>query len=521
MSAPFRRYDPEQILLLPHDLQQWLPPGHLARFAMDVVRELNLREIYAYYDLAPMTNEAGEVTGVRVKSNRGMPAYDPCMMTTLLLYGYVVGVVSSRQIERKCHEDVAFRVIAANQAPDHNTIAEFRRIHLQALRRLFVQVLALCRKAGLVKLGHVALDGTKVKANASKHKAMSYGYMKKAEKELESQIQELLQRAEETDMEEDRQYGKGKRGDELPDELVRRETRLAKIREAKAALEAEAKARAEEIRRADEEERKRRERDGGPAKPGKKPDPPDLPDEKAQRNFTDPESKIMPGADKGFLQGYNAQAAVDHANQVIVACDLTDEAVDVHQVEPMLDQVKENTGAQPHAVSADAGYFSEDNVRSLESRGIDPLIAAERLKHTEKPPAARGRIPKNLSVKERMRRKLRTLAGRLSYALRKITVEPVFGQIRTWTPAVLDAGAGEGACGMGDLVHGPQSSEAVSVGRVRGPGGVVGVWGAAAVPKRPLARWCGKLSAKDQGSGIENSLCFKIFHLRFRSACVP
>jgi hypothetical protein len=353
------------------------------------------------------------------------------MMTGLLLYGYVTGVVSSRHIEKRCTEDVAFRVISGNQKPDHDTIATFRRVHLEALQGLFVQVLELCQEAGLVKLGHVALDGTKVKANASKHTAMSYGRMKEKEAELKREIEQLMARAEEADRAEDQKYGKGKRGDELPEELSRRESRLRKIQEAKARLEARAKAEAEAKRHAEEEDRKRREEEGEPPKPGRKAEIAEVPKDKAQDNFTDPESRIMKNADKAFIQGYNAQAAVDHERQVIVACEVTNQAADAPHLEPMIDKVEENTGGRPKEVSADAGYFSQDNIEALKGRGIDPLVAAERLKHGETPPATRGRVPKKATLKDRMIRKLRTVAGRVRYALRKITVEPVFGQIRT------------------------------------------------------------------------------------------
>jgi hypothetical protein len=255
--------------------------------------------------------------------------------------------------------------------------------------------------------------------------------MQKREAELKQEIDELLRGAEAADQAEDTQHGKGKRGDELPAELARRESRLAKIQEAKAALEAEAKAEAERIRREDEEERKRREREGEPPKPGKPPEPSEAPKEKAQRNFTDPESRIMKNSDKAFIQGYNAQAAVDHEHQVIVAQDVTNQAADTPHLQSMVEKIEENAGQQPSELSADAGYFSEDNVKVLEERGIEAYVAAERLKHGEKPPAPLGRIPDDATPKERMIRKLRTLAGRAVYALRKITVEPVFGQIRT------------------------------------------------------------------------------------------
>lgn len=431
MSAPFRPYEPDQTLLFPPSPREWLPEGHLAYFILDVVGSLDLRRILAHYDFEPIRDEKGQVVGQRTKTSRGYPAYDPWMMTGLLLYGYVTGVASSRQIEKRCTEDVAFRVISGNQKPDHDTIATFRRVHLEALQGLFVQVLDLCQEAGLVKLGHVALDGTKVKANASKHTAMSYGRMKEKEAALKREIEELLRRAEEADQAEDQKYGKGKRGDELPEELSRRESRLRAIQEAKARLEARAKAEAEAKRLAKEEERKRREEEGKPPKPGRKAEISEVPKDKAQENFTDPESRIMKNADKAFIQGYNAQAAVDHEHQVIVACEVTNQAADAPHLEAMIEQVEENTGARPKEVSADAGYFSEDNVEALKGLGIDPLVAAERLKHGETPAAARGRVPKKATLKERMIRKLRTVAGRARYALRKITVEPVFGQIRT------------------------------------------------------------------------------------------
>lgn len=431
MSAPFMPYDPDQSLLFPPNLRDWLPTDHLVYFMLDLVATLDLKEIYGHYDFKPLKDEKGTVVGQCAKTSRGRPAYDPRMMAALLVYGYVTGTVSSRQIEKKCQEDIAFRVLSGNQKPDHETISEFRRVHLSALAGLFVQVLKLCQKAGLVKLGHVALDGTKVKANASKHKAMSYGYMQKREAELKQEIDELMKRAEQTDQEEDEKHGRGKRGDELPEELARRESRLKKIQEAKAALEAEAKAEAERIRQADEEERQRRERDGDPPKPGKKPEPSEIPDEKAQRNFTDPESRIMKNSDKAFVQAYNAQAAVDHQNQIIVAQDVSNQAADAPHLRPMVERIQANTGGCPEELSADAGYFSDDNVKALSELAIEPLVAAERLKHREKPPAPRGRIPKDATLKDRMIRKLRTLSGRAAYALRKITVEPVFGQTRT------------------------------------------------------------------------------------------
>jgi len=431
MSAPFRPYNPDQALLLPPSLKEWLPEGHLASFLLDVVRELDLSAIYAHYDFEENHDEKGQVVGHRAKSNRGSPAYEPRMMTGLLLYGYVTGVTSSRAIERKCIEDVAFRVLSGDQKPDHDTVASYRRIHLLALEGLFLQVLRLCQEAGLVKLGHVALDGTKVKANASKHKAMSYGRMKEKEPELARQVRELLARAEATDQEEDQRYGKGKRGDELPEALARRQTRLAKIREAKAALEAEAKAEAQKRRQEEEEDRRKREEEGKGKKSGKPIQIREEPEDRAQRNFTDPESRIMVDGQKAYIQGYNAQAAVDHEKQVIVACDVVNMAPDQPQLVGMLDKVEANMGRKPEELSADAGYFSEANVQELADRKIDPLVAAQRQRHGERAEVSQKPPPRGTRWKERMIHKLSTETGRRRYALRKVTVEPVFGQIKT------------------------------------------------------------------------------------------
>lgn len=412
MSKHFRPYEPKQPLLMPPSLEEWLPEDHMARFLNDVVGELDLKEIYRPYE----------------KEDRGFPPYEPGMMTRVLFYAYVMGVPSSRKIERRLHDDVAFRYLAAGNQPDYRTIAEFRRRHLDALAKLFTQVIQLCQEAGLVKLGHVALDGTKVKASASKHKAMSYDRMVKAEVQIETEIRELLKRAEETDAEEDRQFGRDKRGDELPQELSRRISRLEKIREAKAALEAKAKKDADERRsaRAQHEETARQEC----RSPGPKPTITDTPDPKAQRNFTDPESGIMKGSDGGFVQAYNCQAAVDSVSQVIVACEASPIAADSVQAESMMFEVLDQTGQLPDVVSMDAGYFSETNVEGLEYLGIDPYIAAGRKKHTDKPVPPRGRIPAGLTPRQLMERKLRTSRGRRIYSRRKAIVEPVFGQIK-------------------------------------------------------------------------------------------
>jgi transposase len=419
----FKDCNRDQMYLMPPSLKDWLPEGHLSYFIIDVVERLDLSEIYGSY--------GGD--------GRGQPPYDPSMMTALILYAYCVGIPSSRRIERAACEDVAFRVIAANQHPDHDSICEFRKRHLKALAGLFLQVLRLCREAGLVKLGHVALDGTKVRANASKHKAMSYGRMKQKEDELERQVRELLDLAERVDAEEDAKYGKGVRGDELPAELRHKESRLKKIREAMDALEEQA--RVEAAAQAEEARKKIAEREKKASQSGKKsrgrsprvPDPNEVkPPDKAQRNFTDPDSRIMQdGSTNSFEQCYNAQAAVDEEHQVIVAAAVTQSPNDKEQLEPMVKEMRKNLGKKlPKKLTADAGYYSEDNVKVLGDKRIDGYIAVDRMKHGEVPPPIRGRPPKEMSVKERMRRKLLTKRGRSAYAKRKGVVEPVFGQIK-------------------------------------------------------------------------------------------
>ena len=400
MGKRFRSDPLDQALLLPPSLHDWLPEGHLARFVADVMDELDLGEIYRSY--------AGD--------GRGLAAYQPAMMVRLLLYGYCLGMVSSRRLERATYEDVAFRYLSADAHPDHDTIAAFRKRHREALAGLFVQALRLCEKAGLVKLGHVAIEGTQIKANASKHKAMSYDRRNETEQRLRQEVEELLKRAEGTDAVEDAQYGKGKRGDELAEELARRDSRLKKIREAKAAREQEAQTG----------------RKAGGHDP-RVPDPEQArPEPKAQRNFTDPDSRIMvDGANKGsFIQAYNVQAAVDSEAQVIVAAEITQQANDSQQLIPMIGQVAANLGRKPEAVSADAGYWSEENVTDEHAAGIDLHIATGRHKHGEVEETATGPPPEHAAAKEVMRHKLRTEAGRAIYKMRKAIVEPVFGQIK-------------------------------------------------------------------------------------------
>ena len=415
-QTTFRPYSPEQLLLLPPDMARWLPEDHLVYFIRDVERQLDLSGIYGSYD----------------GTQGGNPAYDPGMMTTLLIYAYCVGVVSSRKIERATYESIPFRVLTADQHPDHDTIAEFRRRHLEALAALFVQVLRLCRKAGLVKLGHVSLDGTKVRANASKHKAMSYGRMEKSVVELEGEVKRLLAEAEGTDTAEDNRYGRGRQDEALPEELRFKQSRLAKIKEAKEALEQEAREGAEAQRL--EQAKKREDRDASGDHRGRPPKvPSEKPEGKAQRNFTDPDSRIMKdGATKAFEQCYNCQAAVDGDSQVIVATRVSQETNDKKELKPVVETLKKNLdGAKPRQLTTDNGYFSENNVTYLAEEQIDGYLATGRIKHGDQLPVApRGRIPKEASIKERMARKLRTVKGRAIYAKRKEVSEPVFGQIK-------------------------------------------------------------------------------------------
>jgi transposase len=428
MGKSFRTDDLNQLLLLPPSLHDWLPERHLARFLVDVVDALDLGGIYASYD---------------EKDGRGQSAYLPEMMVRVLLYGYCTGTYSSRKVQAKTYEDVAFRFLSADEHPDHSTLAEFRKRHLEALAGLFTQALRLCQKAGLVKLGHVAIDGTKMAGNASKHKAMSYKHMSESEKKLQEQVDELLQRAAAVDADEDEQYGEGNNGEDIPAELGRRENRLKKIRAAKAELEAEAKQDAEdkktdaEAKIADRREQEARTGKKTAGRPTQVPDPEKAePDPKAQRSFTDPESRIMPsGSQKGaFLQGYNAQAAVDSRAQVIVAVDVIQQTTDNHQLEPMLEQVEQNMGAKPQAVSADTGFWNPEQVQKIQAQGIDLHVATSKRKHGETGQSANRPIDpgEELSLRQQMKQKLDTNAGRDLYRMRKAIVEPVFGQIKEW-----------------------------------------------------------------------------------------
>ncbi|MDT2006479.1 IS1182 family transposase [Rhodococcus opacus] len=418
VDKTFRAFDPEQGLLLPPSLDDWLPAEHLARFIAELVDEhLDLSRIRAAY-----------------AEGRGAPPYDPRLMVRILLYGYTTGVRSSRAIEGKCVDDVPFRWLAAGAAPDYRAIARFRKRHLSALGHLFVQALALCQAAGMVRLGRVALDGTKVRANASKRKAMSYARMSEKEKVLADEVSALLTEAERIDKAEDARFGRNNRGDELPEELRRRETRLATIRAAKAALEEEARQAARE--RAETKARDRGDDDDTAAGAGTGAAGKATPKPKAQRNFTDPDSKIMLTGDAAFQQCYNAQAVVDEKHQVIVATDVNTNAADVGNLMPMTEQTAANTGQVPDQVLADAGYCSADNLdRAAEfadEHGTEFYVATGRRRRHDPPPIApRGRIPKSANGKQRMARKLATRNGRNAYARRKAIVEPVFGQMST------------------------------------------------------------------------------------------
>lgn len=448
----YRSWSPTQSFLLPPSPLEWLPEGHLAYFVLEAVQTLDFSAIE---------------DAIQEKDGRGERPYAPAMMAALLVYGYCAGVFSSRRLARATYEDVAFRVLAGGEHPHFTTVNQFRLLHREALAKLFVQVLRLCRKAGLVKLGHVAFDGSKVEANASKHKAMSYKRMQEEEQRLAAEVEALLAKADATDGREDEQYGVGQAPEDLPEELRRRESRLSRIREAKAALEKEAaEARADQLReqaqaqreraadesveaverkraatRAAKAEEKARELSGRgsdddgpggsatadlphhrvPAEADGSPKP------KAQRNFTDPDSRIMVKGGE-FLQGYNAQAAVDAEAQIIVAAAVTNQSPDQEHLAPMLEQVIANCGQAPTAASADSGYFSRENAESCAAQGVDAYIAVGRNSaHT--PPANQDMTPVQ-QARAAMATKLKTAEGKAIYSRRKCIVEPAFGQIK-------------------------------------------------------------------------------------------
>jgi transposase len=424
----YRAWDPQQN---GHDAispREALPEDDLVFFLIDLIPQLDLTPFHQHY--------APEL--------RGQPPFDVTMMVTLLVYAYAVGIRSSRKIAAACERNLAFRAIVGHDRPDFRTISDFRKIHLAALKPLFLEVLRVAGEMGMVKLGNLSTDGTKMGANASRHKAMSYGYMDKEIERLKAEIDQLLKEAEQLDAEQDAALG-SRRGDELPAELKRREGRLAKIREAKARLEAEAEAKADEEQCRRDQAQAQREAEGRKRR-GKEPaaiDP--TPEEKAQTNFTDPEAKIMKQSNKGFDYSYNAQAVVDGQDQIIVAAEVTRAANDKQQAVPMAQAALENLEAAgierpkgadgtpaPIPNTADTGYFSEEAIGGLERIGMDPYVAVGRQKHHDAAVAAVAPAPAaGASVKEKMQDKLRTAAGKALYAARKQIVEPVFGQIKS------------------------------------------------------------------------------------------
>jgi len=415
MSKTYRPWNVDQAMLLPPSVRELVLPGHLAHFVRDLVRE--------DLDLSAVLDEYAE--------ERGYPPYHPVMMTGLLLYAYCQGIYSSRRMAQACEQRVDFMAVTALQQPDFRTISDFRRRHLKALGALFAQVLVLCEKAGLVKLGHVALDGTKVRANASKHKAMSYGRMKQREAELAAEVQKWFDQAAVADAAEDAALGRERRGDELPEWVQSKQARLAKMREAMAALEAEAAAEAQTTahEQARGEPPADDQRGAPPATGTPGASPPEgatkAPPDQAQRNFTDPQSRIMK-TPSGFEQAYNAQAAVDAASQVILAEGLTNAGNDKQQIVPMAAAIERNTGRMPKELSADSGYCSDANLAHLEQRGIRGYIATGRQRHGTASATGQG-------AGDRVRRmswRLRQGGHRSRYRLRKQTVEPVFGQIK-------------------------------------------------------------------------------------------
>src|SRR6516162_3100207 len=420
MSKTFRPWKIDEPLLLPPVVQEFVAKDHLARLVLNLVREdIDLAAISGSY--------AGE---------RGQPPFDPVMMTALLLYSYCSGIYSSHRIAKACRERVDFMSIVGFDAPDFRTISEFRKRHLKALSALFQQVLQLCETAGLVKLGHVALDGTKIKANASKHKAMSYGRLEDRAAELEAEVAGWLSTAA-ADAEEDKLYGRDKSGEEMPDWVADKQRRIEKIRAAKAELEAEAKAAAEAKRKAEDEAASKREAEGRRKGGRQAAAPSSVPDAKAQKNFTDPQSRIMKSKD-GFVQAYNAQAAVDAQAQIIVAQDVTQSAVDCGQLLPLTDAIEANLGRKPAQLSADAGYCSEANLKGLEDRIIDGYVANGRARDAvagtakgEAPAAPSSTQPAATPTSvEAMRAKIKAGSHASPYRLRKQLPEPVFGQIK-------------------------------------------------------------------------------------------
>ena len=402
MPTRFRPYQPKQMLLLSPDLREWVGEGHLAHQVSELVDGLELGAFYRPYE----------------EDGRRNAPYEPRMMVKVLIYAYATGVFSSRKIARKLEEDVAFRMLAAGNFPQHRTICEFRRRHLKDFKKLFVQVVSLGREMGMVRLGRLGIDGAKVRANASRRKAMSYGRMREQERQLREEIDGLLERAQQQDGDEDERYGEDRREDELPQELRRREDRLAAIEAAKQRLEA--------AQRAADDERGR--------KPGQDRNPKGgrsykraygEPEEKSQSNFTDPESQIMKTSTEGFQQCYNAQVAVDGEHQIIVATEVSAKASDQGQMMGLLEEVEETFEEKPKQVLADAGYCNEGDLQALEARGVDGYVALGR-----EGKRAVGVDPRKYPSKSRMGKKLASLAGQVAYARRKWIAEAPHGWIK-------------------------------------------------------------------------------------------
>jgi transposase len=418
----YRPWEPQHYRQELHSPEGKLPEGDLVFFLLDSVPQLDLGRFYAPYE----------------RETRGAPPCDPAMMVCLLLYAYCVGVFSSRKLALACERNLAFLAIVGSERPDFRTISDFRKLHLESFKEVFVQVLRLAAAAGLVKLGNVSTDGTKIQGNASRHKAMSYGYMKKEVERLREDIETLVTQAQQQDESDDAALG-SRRGDELPAELTRREDRLARIESAMRRLEAQARAEADAERKHRAEAEAERMRAGKPRR-GKAPKPVDeSPSEKAQSNFTDPELHIMPTNNKGWDYCGNAQASVDETCQIIVSCDVTDASNDKQQAEPMgqatlstlgqagIELPRDDTGA-PQAIPAtlDSGYYSEAAVVALETLGFDPYMATGRQRHHDP-----GAVPQEpATAQARMAAKVQTPKGKALYARRKVIVEPVFGQIK-------------------------------------------------------------------------------------------
>ena len=404
MPREFRRYEPDQTLLLPPSLRDWLPEDHLAFFLSDTIDALDLRVFDERYGAAGPGNQA----------------FDPRMMLKVLVYAYATGTFSSRKIASKLHEDVAYRVLGSDNFPAHRTISDFRKRHLPEFNDLFVQVVQTAREVGLVKLGTVAVDGSKVKANASKHRSMSYKRMKEEEKRLRKEIRELLAKAKQADAQEDKRYGQDRRGDELPEELAHRESRLVTIQAARRRLEARQRESDLEAGREPGDQ----DRTGKRGRPFKRAF--GVPEDKAQENFTDPDSRIMKHGSSGFEQSYNPQIAVDEAEQIIVATTVTASATDVNELESVLEQVKATTGKYPDKTLADAGYRSEANLQMLEQKGIEGFIPMGR----EKKGKTKEPNPENEATC-RMAKKMKTLRAEKHYRKRKYLGEPPFAWIKS------------------------------------------------------------------------------------------